>query len=318
MHVVVTGGAGFVGAAVVRRLRAGGARVVSIDRRPGAPGAGTGRVQVLTADLLDARPEVTAALRTAAAVVHLAGCPGVRDDRPDIERARARDNVDATARVLAAVPAHVPLVVASSSSVYGGATDGRGSREGDPLRPRGGYARSKAEVERLCAERVAAGALVTVARPFTVAGEGQRPDMALARWLAAAREGRPLQVYGSLHRRRDVTDVGQVARALVGLAGRAEPGPVNIGTGVGHTLADLVDAVGATLGVRPEVEVVPAAEDEVPETLADTDRLRGLLGWVPRTDLPGLVRRQAGGRPVLAAAPAAATRPAPDVVVAVA
>lgn len=297
MHVVVTGGAGFVGRAVVRRLRASGADVVSVDRRPGTAGGSPAGVRVLTADLLDSRDDVSAALRTAGAVVHLAGCPGVRDEGPDVERRRARDNVDATARVLAAVPAHVPLVVASSSSVYGGARDGRGSREGDALRPRGGYARSKAEVEALCAESVATGARVTVARPFTVAGEGQRPDMALSRWLAAARAGRPLLVFGSLQRRRDVTDVAQVARALVELARHGRPGPVNIGTGTGHTLAELVDAVGSAVGTRPAVEVLPASAEEVPETLADTERLRSLLGWVPCTDLPGLVRRQAGHRP---------------------
>ena len=301
MHVVVTGGAGFIGRAVLEHLRAAGAQVVSVDRRPHARPSGPTGLHVLTADLLDDRPDVTAVLRAATAVVHLAGCPGVRDDRPGIEGARQRDNVDATARVLAAVPAHVPLVIASSSSVYGGAPPGAASREDHPLCPRGGYARSKAEVERMCAERVAAGARVTVARPFTVAGEGQRQDMAISRWLAAARAGRPLRVFGSLERRRDVTDVAQVARALVELTRLGEPGPVNVGTGVGHSLADLVDAVGAALGVQPAVEVVAAADEDVPATLADTGRLRGLLGWVPRTVLPDLVRRQAGPVPVAAA-----------------
>lgn len=290
MTVVVTGAAGFVGRTVVRRLVGGAVPVVAVDRRhlPRSPG-----VRVVTADLLDADEVVSEALLRADAVVHLAGCPGVRDDRPDVERARARDNVDATARVLEAVPAHVPLVVVSSSSVYGGSRGRRPSAENDPLRPAGGYARSKVAVERMCAERVAAGARVTVARPFTVVGEGQRPDMALARWIAATRAGRPVQVFGSMSRRRDVTDVRQVAEVLVALARLGAPGPVNVGTGVGHSLADLLDAVQAALGRRPAVEVVPATTEEVAATLADTRRLGSLVGWVPSTDLPALVRRQA-------------------------
>jgi len=296
MAVVVTGAAGFIGRAVVGRLVRDGVRVVAVDRRPvpvPAVGVRSG-VRVLTADLLDRDGEVTDALRDADAVVHLAGCPGVRDGGTGVARRRARDNVEAAARVLDTVPDRVPLVVASSSSVYGGARGGRPSVEGDPLAPRGGYARSKVAVEALCAEHLAAGARVTVARPFTVAGEGQRPDMALSRWLAATRGGRPVHVFGSTQRRRDLTDVRQVATVLVALARLGEPGPVNIGTGASHSLAELLDAVSAALGVRPRVEVLPAADEEVVETLADTRRLRSLLGWVPSTDLGAVVRRQAG------------------------
>lgn len=292
MTIVVTGAAGFIGRAVLRHLVRAGEPVVTVDRRRVvASGA-----RVLTADLLDADPDVDDALRRADAVVHLAGCPGVRDDRPDVEAHRARDNVDAAARVLAAVPPHVPLVVASSSSVYGGSRDLRPCHEDDPLRPVGGYARSKVAVEELCAAAVAAGARVTTARPFTVAGEGQRPDMALSRWIAATRSGEPVQVYGSPARRRDVTDVRQVAAALVALACVGVPGPVNVGTGVGHTLAQLLAAVEAAVGRRPVVELVPASAEEVSATLADTRRLRSMVGWAPTTDLTAVVRRQAGVR----------------------
>lgn len=290
--MVVTGSAGFIGQSVLRRLARDGEDVVAVDRRPAAKSLPA--VRCLTADLLDADVDVTDALRRAAAVIHLAGCPGVRDEGPDVAVRRARDNVDATARVLGAVPAHVPLVVASSSSVYGGSRDLRPSAEGDPLRPLGGYARSKVAVEALCAERASSGGRTLVVRPFTVAGEGQRPDMALSRWIAATRAGRPVRVFGSTTRRRDVTDVRQVADVLVELARSGASGTVNVGTGVGHTLAALLDAVTVALGTRPAVEVVPAADEEVAATLADTRRLRSLLGWVPHTDLHVLVRRQAG------------------------
>src|SRR5829696_644051 len=159
MAVVVTGAAGFLGRALVAGLVEDGLAVAAVDRRPPPEGPG---VCPLRADLLDRDPAVECALREADAVFHLAGRPGVRDTGPAAEAARLRDNVAATAAVLAAVPAGTPLVVTSSSSVYGDAA-GRPSREDDPLRPLGGYARSKAAVERLCAARGG----VAVLRPFT-------------------------------------------------------------------------------------------------------------------------------------------------------
>lgn len=290
MTVAVTGTAGFLGRAVVARLVALGRPVLGVDRLP-TPVQGPGHRQ-LCLDLLDGDGRAAAALRSARGVIHLAGCPGVRDRRPDIAWLRHRDNVLASAAVLAAAGLEVPTVVATSSSVYGGTAEGRACREDDPLRPRGGYARSKAAVEALCEAHNAAGGTVVLARPFTVAGEGQRPDMALALWIEAARGGRPLRVLGSPDRTRDITDVHQVARALVDLLDAGVPGPVNVGTGVGHTLASMIAAVSAELGRAVSIEIEPASHDEVRDTLADTTRLRELIGWAPSTDLRALVGRQ--------------------------
>ncbi|MFE3452264.1 NAD-dependent epimerase/dehydratase family protein [Nonomuraea sp. NPDC059194] len=292
MTVVVTGSAGFIGRALTATLLAAGRTVIGVDRVPQPPRPG---LTVLTADLLDDDELVRAALEAADAVYHLAGCPGVRDDSPGIAWRRHRDNVLAGARVLAAVPRRVPVVVASSSSVYGGARHGRPSAETDRLRPLGGYARSKARLEALCAGRQA-----TIVRPFTVAGEGQRADMALAVWLEAALAGRPLRVLGSLERTRDVTDVRQAARALVDLMGTR--GVVNLGTGRGHSLRSMAAAVAAVTGteVRLAVEAAPRAEPG--DSLADTRRLRSLIGWTPETDLLDVVRRQHAASGVLAGA----------------
>jgi nucleoside-diphosphate-sugar epimerase len=297
---VVTGAAGFIGRTLVSALRAAGERVIGIDREP--QGAQPG-VDLITAELLGGDPAVLAALAEADAVFHLAGCPGVRDEAPGIAVRRYRDNVLATAFVTAAVPLRTPLVVTSSSSVYGGAGHGRPSGERDRLRPRGGYAESKVLVERICESRIEAGGAATVVRPFTVAGEGQRPDMALARWIAAARAGRALVIFGSRNRSRDLTDVRHVADALIALAARGHRGPVNVGTGTGHTLAALVAAIAEALDRDVEVAVGPAEPAEVADTRADTRLLRRLIGWAPETDLPALVRRQIAATLAQTAAP---------------
>lgn len=289
MVAVVTGSAGFIGRVLTSTLLEAGMRVIGIDRRVQAAQPG---LTAVTADLLAGDDAVRAALASADVVFHLAGCPGVRDTRPGVELRRHRDNPVAAAAVLGAVPRTVPVVVTSSSSVYGGSGDGRPCSESDSLRPRGGYARSKVLVERLCRERLRAGAAVTVARPFTVAGEGQRPDMALAQWIAAARAGRPLRVLGSLRRTRDVTDVRDAARALVTLAERGVLGAVNVGTGVGQTLGAMVAAVADTLECDVRTVVEPAGSYEVPATLADPTRLSREAGFVPVTDLRDVVARQ--------------------------
>ena len=155
-------------------------------------------------------------------------------------------------------------------------------------------------MERLCAER----GDVAVLRPFTVAGEGQRPDMALARWIAAVRAGRPIGILGSAARTRDVTDVRDLVRALRAAAERGVTGPLNVGTGRPRTLAELAAAVCRALGTPAELVVRPAAAVEPAATWADTTLLGRRLGFVPVTDLDALVARQ------VAAAPPPDRRPA--------
>jgi nucleoside-diphosphate-sugar epimerase len=289
--VVVTGSSGFVGSHLVEALLGRGERVIGIDRVPAA--ASHGFEPVVAEIVHDDR--VTDALRTADAVFHLAGCPGVRDTALDVTRRRWHDNVLATETVLAAVPPRTTLVVTSSSSVYGGAAGpgARGCRETDPVRPRGGYAHSKAAVEARCAHRLSSGGAIGVARPFTVAGERQRPDMALATWLAAASAGRPIRLLGSPARTRDVTDVRDVVRALIAMADRGVTGPLNVGTGVGHRLDELVAAVLTVTGAPASLVVVPASPEEVRHTRADTALMARRLGFVPSTDLLDVVARQA-------------------------
>jgi nucleoside-diphosphate-sugar epimerase len=289
LRVVVTGSSGFIGSHLCSALLAGGEEVVGIDRVPSSP------VPTIRTDLAAPSEEALDALAEADVVWHLAACPGIRDRRPDIESRRRRDNVEAAACALRAVPLKTPMIVTSSSSVYGGSLHHgveRPSRENDPLRPRGGYARSKAAMEQLCEERAARGGRVAIARPFTVAGERQRPDMAIATWIEAIRSGAVVSLLGSPDRTRDVTDVRDVVRGLLAMAGREVSGVVNLGSGAAYTLAEIVRAVSEALELPAMVEVVPAQGDEVSATRADTTRCRQLLDIAFETDLRALVKRQ--------------------------
>jgi nucleoside-diphosphate-sugar epimerase len=291
MDAVVTGSAGFIGSHLVEVLITRGYRVCGIDRqsRPDRPGY---RHAVL--DVADDpwRTGLSTLVSEADVVFHLAATPGVRGAGPVLDEMRRRDNVIAARSLLSVTPKATPVVAVSSSSVYGGSRDGVSSREDDSLLPRGGYARSKVDMERVCGMHRARGGTVAVVRPFTVAGEGQRPDMAFSLWLEALRRGEPIRIFGSENRSRDITDIQEVVKGLI-RAGEGEINEtVNLGSGVTHRLINLAHVVIDVFGRQADIVVQPASSDEVGITLADTTRCSKLLGFVPRTDLHSLVARQ--------------------------
>lgn len=291
VKVVVSGSAGFIGTHLVDALIERGYRVTGIDRQARAAFPG---YEHRSFDLAydPARTGIAALMSDADLVFHLAARPGVRGSTPMIEGMRKRDNVLATRNLLDAMPLSATLVATSSSSVYGGSVGGTPSREDQPLRPRGGYARSKMAMEALCEARRVAGGVTAVVRPFTVAGEGQRADMAFSLWLDALRAGEPIRVFGSETRSRDITDVRDVVEGLIRAGERRVDGAVNLGTGRGHRLIDMAITLLEVSGLEGDIVGRPAVADEADETLADTARCRRLLGFVPQTDLHALLARQ--------------------------
>lgn len=292
MKALVTGSSGFIGSCLVDELLCAGAEVTGVDRRP-RPGD---PARFVPMDLAEAKclPELRKWAGWAEVVFHLAGEVGIRNRAPDIARRRRRNIIEAARMVIAASPPHRRLVAVSSSSVYGGAKTEGGRviacREGDRPAPAGEYARRKLEMEQLF---LRSGRPVAIARPFTVIGEGQRPDMALSLWMEAVRSGRPLRVFGSLERTRDVTDVRQVAAALTRIAQTGETGVFNLGGGRGRTLREMTEAVFSALGADSPVIVEPAPPEEAVHTLADITRATRTLGADLTTDLEAAARRQA-------------------------
>lgn len=295
MKALVTGSSGFIGSCLVDELLFAGAEVTGVDRRP-RPGD---PARFVPMDLAEANclPELRKWAGWAEVVFHLAGEVGIRNRAPDIARRRRRNIIEAGRMVIAASPPGRRLVAVSSSSVYGGAQTEGGRviacREGDRPAPVGEYARCKLEMERLF---LRSGRPVAIARPFTVIGEGQRPDMALSLWMEAVRSGRPLRVFGSLERTRDVTDVRQVAAALTRIAQTGATGVFNLGGGRGRTLREMTEAVFSVLGADAPVIVEPAPPEEAVHTLADAARAARTLGVDMTTDLEEAARRQAAVR----------------------
>jgi nucleoside-diphosphate-sugar epimerase len=296
-RALVTGCAGFIGSHLARRLVSHGWDVVGVDaftdfyaRRLKESNLAAlreePRFRFVEADLLDAPLE--ALLEDRDTVFHLAGQPGVRQSFGAGALACVRNNVRATERLLASsARRHLrAFVYASSSSVYG--VQGTSPvREDAPLRPISPYGQTKVLTERLAESAWRRrGVPVVGLRYFTVYGPGQRPDMAVARFVASALAGRPLTINGTGLQIREFTFVNDVVRATIGAAERGRAGAVyNVGGGERRTVLDVVACLGRLLDRRLEVVHTPPAQGDPPRTGADTTRAREELGFVPTTSV---------------------------------
>lgn len=315
---LVTGGAGFIGRTVVDRLLAAGHDVHVVDRagcdrtraglRSLADRPGPGRLRVTRADLADC--DVAPLLTGVDVVVHLAGRPGVQTSwGPGFEE-HLRDNVLATQRLLEATLA-TPVrrvVLASSSSVLGEAADGPLDERVAPA-PLSPYGVTKATVERLAATYAARGVATTSLRFFTVYGRHQRPDMAVARMLAALAGGPPFPLRGDGSQQRDWTHVDDVADGVLAASARdLPPGTVcNLGSGRPASLRTVLRLLGELAGRPVPVRRVPPVAGDPTRTWADTTRAARLLGVRPRVALRDGLAEQfaaAGIRPARATAAA--------------
>jgi UDP-glucuronate 4-epimerase len=306
LRVLVTGAAGFIGSHVCEALVARGDEVVGVDNfdpfyaRKTKEGnlAALQRARgfrLVEADITrDPLP-----LDGVGAVVHLAARPGVR---PSLEDPAGYLDVNATgtARVLDASRRSgiAPVVLGSSSSVYGADTPapfGENAPAAGPISP---YAASKRAAE-LVAHAFAHlyGMRVGCLRYFTVYGPRQRPDLAIHRFTAGIAAGRPITLHGDGSSERDYTYISDAVAGTVAAldwAGRAPAGTwaaFNIGGGARVRLDQLVRFIAAAVGREAIIERRPDQPGDVPLTAADLARAGRELGYRPAVGIEDGLRR---------------------------
>lgn len=305
MTTVVTGAAGFIGAALCARLLERGDAVVGVDdfnayyavalkvaradRLTAFPHFEMRRADVAESDAIaglvaEVRPE---------RVIHLAAQAGVRHSI-DNPFAYQRANVAGHLSVLEAcrrTDSVRHLLYASSSSVYGERSiDGPFREEEAAEVPTSLYAATKRSAELMSAAYTRLyGLPQTGLRFFTVYGPWGRPDMAYYAFTRAIASGEPIEVYGEGRMARDFTYIDDILDGIVGALNHPPAGAehrlFNIGDSRPVGLMRMIEILEEALH-RPALKhFVPMQPGDVSATYADISKLQALCGYQPKVTL---------------------------------
>jgi UDP-glucose 4-epimerase len=286
VRAIVTGGAGFIGSALVDALVTRGDEVVVIDdlssgRREQVHDGATLRVgdirEPLTDVFAEAQPEV---------VFHLAAQIDVRASVAD-PVADARANVLGTVNVLEAARTHdAQVIFASTGGAIYGECDTPASEDAARL-PLSPYGTSKlAAEEYLATWNRLYGTRHAALRLGNVYGPRQDPHGeagVVAIFLSRIRDGEQATIYGDGSQTRDYVYVGDVARAFVGAVG-AEGSVFNVGTGEETSVTALWEACLAASGGEAPAANGPARLGELRRSCLDPLRAETVLHW--RAEIP--------------------------------
>lgn len=305
-HILVTGGAGFIGSHLTRRLLARGERVTVLDnfndfydparkRANFAALEGDPPPELVEGDIRDAEL-VDRIFREGKfdAVVHLAARAGVR---PSLEQPILYEDVNCigTLRLLEAARHHGPetFIFGSSSSVYGTNEKVPFAESDEINQPISPYATTKRSGELLAYNyHHLYGLRISCLRFFTVYGPAQRPEMAIHKFTRLLAEGEPVTLYGDGTTRRDYTYIDDIIDGTVAALDLA-PGfeILNLGGSETTALADLVRWLADELAVEPRIEYLPDQPGDVPITYADVSKAHRVLGYAPKVPIRTGLRR---------------------------
>ncbi len=285
--VLVTGGAGFIGAHLVDRLVERGDQVVVVDNmRRGHKEklenyVRQGGVRLVEEDIRRF-DTLAGAVRGCETVYHLAAQSNVMGAVSDPDFS-ITTNVIGTFNVLrSAAEAGVRRVVFTSSREVYGDPRSLPVAEDAPLLAKNPYGASKVAGEAYCrAFSSTHGLAVRIVRLANVYGPGDS-DRVIPLWLSAAQDGRDLEVYGG-EQVIDFLWVGTAVEALLFAAEAGLPGPVNIGSGMGTRILDLAERVLRATGSKSKITRTPARGLEVAKFVADIRVMRS-LGLSPDAD----------------------------------
>lgn len=299
MRVLITGGNGYVGRALTRRLyRAHDVWVLDNLRCSGLRFGSEElhRFQMAPVDIRD-REAVQNAFAAIApeVVIHLAAIHFIPEceERPDDAIAT---NVIGTANVLRACRPNTRFLFTSSAAVYAPERTPH-TEVGSPLGPMDVYGLTKLHGEHFV--RYFAGQMrldATIVRLFNVIGPGETNPHIAPAILAQLLKGRRTLSLGNVHPKRDYIHVEDAARGFAALAlkrhGDAQLDIVNLGTGKAYSVEEMVAAFAETMGEDLTIEADPDRMRSVdrPFAAADAETIRREYSWSPRFSFADSIR----------------------------
>lgn len=312
MRILVTGGAGYVGSATVRHLQTAGHEPVVLDDLSTGHRWAVRDVPLVVGDVGD-RTRVRKVVRDhdLQAAIHFAASAYVRESIDEPRRYYGNNVANSLAFLDALLDEDVKHVVFSSSCSVYGVPETVPVPEDHPLEPISPYGTGKAFVERVLASYGRAYSLRWMAlRYFNAAGalpedrlgEAHDPEPHLIpRTIEAALGGdEPLTIYGTDHPTpdgtpvRDYVHVGDLARAHVDALDHLTEGgqamALNLGTGEGHSVREVISMVEHVSGRDVSVAAGASRPGDPPNLVADADRAGDLLRWTPeRSGLQSII-----------------------------
>ena len=298
MRALVTGGAGFIGSHLVDSLLASGWRVTAFDNFDPFydPAIKEGNVRahlsndaytLVRGDLRDRAAVDSLAGPTYDAIVHMAAKAGIR---PSIEDPVGYQNVNVTGtQLLLELARRVgtkQFVFASSSSVYGVNPRVPWREDDHVLQPISPYASTKVSGELLGhVYSHLYGMRFIALRIFSVYGPRQRPDLAIHKFAKLMLAGKPIPVFGNGGTSRDYTFVDDVVsgvRAAMDYQSTIYE-VINLGNTRTVHLSEMIAGLEHATGVAATIERHPEQPGDVPQTWANIDKARALLGYEPAT-----------------------------------
>lgn len=299
--ILVTGGAGYVGSHTVKELRRAGFTPVVVDDLSEGHAEALGDVELVTGDI-GARAVLDGVLGSRAfdGCIHFAARAYVGESMKDPRRYWRRNVTRSQTLIEALVDHKVPAILFSSSCTVYGEREGVDLDETLPVAPVSPYGRTKAAVEWLLEDFGRAYDLRSVAlRYFNAAGadpegelgEDHVPETHLVPLVIgeAIEGGGNLRIFGEDWPTpdgtcvRDYVHVTDLADAHVrGIRYLLEGGAstvLNLGTGTGHSVREVIAAVEARAGREIPVEVTPRRAGDTARMVAAPGRAREVLGW---------------------------------------
>lgn len=300
MKILVTGGAGFIGAHLCRTLLDRGDQVVCLDNFATSSKQGIEALfdypdfSLVEADVCDP-PDLDEDLD---AVAHLA-CPASPPEylRMPLETlaigSRGSENVLEAARHSSA-----RVLLASTSEVYGDPQE-HPQRESywgnvNPIGPRSVYDESKRYAEALfSAHRRTLDAKTGIVRIFNTYGPGLRPHdgRAVSNFIAQALANEPITIYGDGTQTRSFCYVSDLVAGLVKMIDSNQPGPINLGNPNETTLVELASLILEITGSSSTIVHQPLPIDDPRVRRPDITLARDLLDWSPTVSLEEGIRR---------------------------